>query len=543
MSLDIVVPLQPKQITLWKHWDEEGATRLGFGGARGGAKSGGGRRCMLLRRLKYANTTGLILRRTYPELYKSHIIKLFEEYPMLREFWREQTKELILPNGSRLFFGSAEHAKDISAYYSAEFADIMVDEAQEFNQHELESLTGSNRCTSNSAITPAMLFTFMPGISETGLPPVGLDYLARVFVDGARRGEELTHKWAWVHAFAWDNIEWARKALGWNKDGNSWTMQPGGTTEKEFYSWSHEKRREYFIKYTEFGGTLKGLTSKTLREAWLEGKFGAFEGKYFDNFDRAIHTVEHESIEIQSWYRFWLSGDWGDYHPADIQLHMEDDNGDVVTLGEVWGRHIPEEELGRKAGRLCEELMPEGARISCFTFSWDAFGKLNKATQKPITELVAAGLPDFVPYPTPTDSSPGSRISGWRHMRKLIDKTKWKISRRCTKLIECLPLMVRDMERNTEDILKQDWSENFLGDDPADTARYGLQYMLQPAVVPVSVHASRKVKEYAEAQHKEVEELDINTVAQLHRRATAVELQRRRSRRGGLGRVWRPQPR
>src|SRR6266581_4361111 len=66
----------------------------------------------------------------------SHIVKLFEEYPVSREWWNEQRKELAFPNGSLLFFGSAEHEKDMANFYSAEFADIMVDEAQEFSQEE-----------------------------------------------------------------------------------------------------------------------------------------------------------------------------------------------------------------------------------------------------------------------------------------------------------------------------------------------------------------------------------------------------------------------
>src|ERR1700678_1669066 len=166
MRLEIA--LQPKQKALWELWDNSNVTRIGFGGARGGGKSHSARVCMLLRRLKYANTSGLILRRTYPDLYKSHIVKLFEEFPALREFWREQSKELKLPNGSRLFFGSAEHPGDINAFYSSEFADIVPDEAQEWSQGELESLSGSNRSTSHPDIVPKMTFPFMPGVSETG---------------------------------------------------------------------------------------------------------------------------------------------------------------------------------------------------------------------------------------------------------------------------------------------------------------------------------------------------------------------------------------
>lgn len=277
---DIEIRLQPKQSEIWRRWDVLKCTRNGFGGARGGAKSGGGRRCMLLRRLQYPHTTGLILRRTYPELYKSHIVKLFEEYPETRAWWRESSKELQCPKGSRLFFGSAETERDLSAYYSAEFADIMVDEAQEFSQNELERLSGSNRCTSNSAITPGMLYTFMPGVSETGLPPKGLEYLRRVLVNGEQRGEEAKQKWTFVQAFAWDNIEWARKEL-----------EADGVSEEEFYSWSPEARREYFVTRTDFGAVLSAITDQFLREAWLDGKWGVFQGQYFTNFSYDRHQA------------------------------------------------------------------------------------------------------------------------------------------------------------------------------------------------------------------------------------------------------------
>ena len=482
----IDIDLQPKQSTLWRLWDTEKHTRLGFGGSRGGSKSGGGRRCMLLRRLQYPNTTGLIIRRTYPELYKSHIVKLFEEYPEIRPMWREQSKELQLPNGSRLFFGSAEHAGDMASFYSAEFADIMVDEAQEFSQGELEGLTGSNRCTSNADITPAMLYTFMPGVSETGIPPVGLDYLKRVLVDGELRGQELRHRWAFVQTFAWDNIEWARKSL-----------EVDSVTEGQFYAWNEDTRRAYFIERTEFGAVLDGLTNQSLRDAWLHGKWNKFEGQYFTNFDYETHTVPADKISLVRWVRYWLSGDWGDYHPACIHLHAEDDQGTVTTLDELWGRHIGEVELGRKIGQLCISK-----EIQAFPFSWDAFGRLNKETQKPITELIYSGMPQSMPRPTPADASPGSRISGWRHMSHMLDSGKWKISRKCAKLIECLPTLVRDMERNTEDVLKMDWSENYVGDDPADSARYGLQYMVNAPQIPIEVRVRARLEHIPDMSQK-----------------------------------------
>jgi hypothetical protein len=52
-------------------------------------------------------------------------------------------------------------------------------------------------------------------------------------------------------------------------------------------------------------------------------------------------------------------------------------------------------------------------------------------------------------------------------MYQLLESDAWLITEDCAKLIECLPLLVRD-DRRPEDIRKVD------GDDPADSARYGL---------------------------------------------------------------------
>src|SRR5262245_36083453 len=126
------IGLQPKQLTLLETLDDNVHTRIGFGGARGGAKSGGGRRCIVARRWAYDNTTGLILRRTFPELYQSHIVKMYEEFPELMQLHNAQNHVLNFPNGSRLFFVSAQNEAAVANFYSAEYADMMVDEAQEF---------------------------------------------------------------------------------------------------------------------------------------------------------------------------------------------------------------------------------------------------------------------------------------------------------------------------------------------------------------------------------------------------------------------------
>lgn len=429
---------------------------------------------MLLRRLKYPFTTGLILRRTQPALYKSHVIKLFEEFPTTKHWWNEQRKEMVFPNGSRLFFGSAEHSKDLAGFDSADFADIMPDESQEFSQNELERLSVTNRCTSNPDIIPKMVYTFMPGTSaDGGTPPIGLPYLKRVFVEQNLRGDEHEHKWAFLQAFSWDNIEWARKELGFRKVDGRWEVGPDGVSEKEFYKWPEERRREFFIKETKYGKNLASLSNQSLRDAWLYGKWDAFQGQYFQNFSFNTHTFAPGEIKLEKWYKRWISGDWGDDHPACFHWHAMDENDCVITYRELWGREMGERFMGEEIGKLSA-----GENISAFFLSADAFGKINKRNRKPVIELISKALPKLFPRPTPVDQSPGTRVPGWRLMDQLLDSQLWKISRDCEKLIECIPTLVRDMERNTEDVLKVDYSTNFIGDDAADAARYGLISML-----------------------------------------------------------------
>lgn len=433
---------------------------------------------MLLRRLKYPCTTGLILRRTYPELYKSHIVKLFEEYPHTRRWYNEQRKEMIFPNGSRLFFGSAEHAKDMSAFYSAEFADIMPDEAQEFSQGELEQLSGSLRCTSNPDITPKMVFPFMPGISETGLPPKGLPFLKRVFVDQLPTGKETLLEWKFLQAFGWDNIEWARKALA-----------DDGCTEEDFYSWSSADRREYFITRTEYGKNISALTDEALRDAWLDGKWTVFKGQYFSNFIPKRHVISREEARqrMKPWHTRWLSGDWGFDHPHAIYWHVKDENDRVITYREAWGREVSEQGLGELIGQ-----MSVGEKFSAFPFSVDA-GRLSSrdpGRRHSIASMIAQALPKDkgIPAPHPIDDKPGTRVSGWRLMSQFLDADMWQIvGEDCPKLVEQIPTLIRNPEK-TEDVLKVDFSENTIGDDAADAVRYGLFFMFgSSAIKPFDV--------------------------------------------------------
>src|SRR5262245_62271697 len=122
--MQLKMQLQPRQSELYDLVETSAATRIGIGGSRGGGKSEGGRAVMLLRRMKYPGTSGLIFRRTLDELRANHITPLFREFPELRPMYNVAERTLTLPNQSSITFGSGETAGDVLSYQGKQFMDI-----------------------------------------------------------------------------------------------------------------------------------------------------------------------------------------------------------------------------------------------------------------------------------------------------------------------------------------------------------------------------------------------------------------------------------
>lgn len=279
------------------------------------------------------------------------------------------------------------------------------------------------------------------------------------------------------------------------------------------------------------------------------GDWNVFTGQYFPQFEIPRHVLKAADAvhQIKPWHTRWISGDWGYEHPASFHWHAKNEHNRIVTYDEMWDRRVGESEWAERITareKQWKDRFGTGYRpLTSFPFSWDA-GKLSPRSHpkypKSIVQLVSDHLGADVPKPHPADSTPGSRMSGFRLMSQLLDADLWGISDACPKLIECLPTLIRD-EDDTETLLKVNYAEgDTIGDDPADSARMGLQHEFGSSVVPVNVMADRRVAAYAEARGQEVEDLDINSVHMLHRQAMVREQQMRKKRRGGLGRIWRP---
>jgi hypothetical protein len=311
-ALEIDIGLQPKQDILYQLIEDSICTTFGYGGRRGGGKSAALRRIMLLRRLKYPNTDGILLRRTRQELLDNHLTPMFREWDFVRDWWVAQDKALVLPNGSRLLFRYAEHESDVDKLFGVEYADVGPEEAGLFTRRELEKMKGSNRWPGSSPIKPVMIYSFMPGGRSHF-------YLKRIFVDRAFEGNEDPADHAFVEAVGWDNVEHCRKQL-----------VEAGLTERDFYSWREDVRKAWFMA-SEYGRKLASITDTSLRSAWLDGDWNVFEGLVFPELSDQLHNLDNFTV--------------GDFKPTGCRLISAVDWADSGTTGAEQGAVDTEENL------------------------------------------------------------------------------------------------------------------------------------------------------------------------------------------------------
>lgn len=140
------VPL-PKQVAFL----EMGGKRKLLGGAAGPGKShvsrfGAYRLCLTI-----ANLSVLLLRKTRPELERTHIRKMRQEQYDIGFDWMEQAKECRFKNGAVIECGHMEDEAAVQKYLSSEYDLIIPEEAVQYPPDPLMELMSRAR-TSNEKV-------------------------------------------------------------------------------------------------------------------------------------------------------------------------------------------------------------------------------------------------------------------------------------------------------------------------------------------------------------------------------------------------------
>lgn len=529
--LEINVGLQPKQDELFRIIEESPCTTIGTGGRRGGGKSGGLRRIMLIRRLKYPNTDGILLRRTRQELLDNHLTPMFREWPFVRDWWVAQDKALVLPNGSRLLFRYAEHEGDVDKLFGVEYADVAPEEAGLFSQRELEKMKGSNRWPGVSPIKPCTIMSFMPaGRSHF--------YLKRIFVDGDYIASEDPKDFAFVETWGWDNVEHCRKQLS-----------ALGQTEKDFYSWPEEVRKEMFLN-SDYGRKLLSITDTALRAAWLDGSWSTFEGLIFTELNEKDHNLDNWMPNFRgmdAWHREFegigckmiSAVDWADSGQTGAEQSAIDEHENMFFFDEYAARHKTVLEHtanitamlnshGRQEYTLMDLPVNNINQENLFSIQ-DAFCRAGLKTIQAHRSNIAIGF-DLLKQMLKIHPL---RIHPFT--KKLGSPRFFASKSRC-------PQLWKQMKEIQQEVDVETGKVKYIGeDDNLDPARYIAMSRPNAPTVPIRVAVDRVLAGYAASRGVEVEDLDPNSQHMITRRAMIAEQKSRRKRRGGVGRIWRPQ--
>jgi hypothetical protein len=404
-----------------------------YGGAAGGGKSLGIVMEAFMQALQFPKLQVCLFRKTFPELEVSLIREMHLSVPKDLYHYNESKHTAVLPNDSLIKFSHLEHAKSIFEHQGAQYGAIGFDELTHFTFDEWTYLRTRNR--SKIAWHRSNMFA--------ATNPGGVGH-------------------AWVKSL------WIDKKPAPGMDAAHYLPEQYSFTPAKITDNPHllEADPEYLAELDRL--------PPALRAALREGSWDMFAGQYFDNFSPNRHvgaapTNAQGVIEIPRHWPKWIAIDWGFAHDFDIQ-YVTYTGKKFITYREQTGNKL----TGRQIGQLIVETLRKFNEEPDHVFlSHDAFAKKTDEMTVAIQigdELVAA---NFV-RPTMCDRD---RIGGWALMYDLLREDRWMIDRSCTRLIETIPLMIRD-PKETEDCVKMD------GDDPADCARYSLKTRARDVGIP-----------------------------------------------------------
>lgn len=424
------ISLQPKQKQALNVSEHTSVTF--YGGAKGGGKSHLIRARQVKRRLTFPGSTGLILRKTYPELLDNHILKFFKEYPETYRWYNKAEKKIYWPNGSVTTFSYLQHTNDVYTYQGREFDDIDIDEITQHTEEVFKVLRTSNR-TTRTDLKPTMMLTGNPG-------GIGHAWAKRIFIDRDFLPDENPNDFAFVQAKVWDN-----DAL--------------------------MKADPDYVK------KLEDLPDN-LRKAYLDGDWDIFEGQFFNEWRKDRHVIE--PFEIPVAWRKWFGYDYGYANPMACEWVAKDFDGRIYVFRELYKKQLSEADQADQISQLSD------ADNLLFGLCDPSIFINTRHDGDPVKNDAISEY--FLKRGLPIQPANNNRQSGWARVRRyLADGPACKYHRdlgwetcpmlhvftNCSDLVRTLPQAIFD-DKKPEDL-------NTEGEDHAlDALRYALMGAPEP---------------------------------------------------------------
>lgn len=370
-----------------------------YGGAAGGGKSFGQIVDAFLCSIKYPGIKQLILRTSFPELERSLIMTALQIIPRGLYSYNSTKHKMTFKNGSFIEFGYISSDSDVSQYQSAEYDIIRFDELTHFSEYQ---------------------YTYMQSRIR------GVNSFPKQTKSSTNPGSQ-GHGWVKGRF-----IDTAAPEVIYEEKGRRRVFIPAKVQDNNFLM---ESDPDYIKR-------LEALSENDMR-ALLYGDWDIFEGQYFTEFDREVHTIA--PFEIPSYWRKFRSMDYG-LDMCACLWYAVDTEGNIYVYREFCESGLILSEAARKISEI-----GKGEKIQYTVASPDLWNRRQDTGRSGMEIMAEAGLVGLV-------KADDRRVEGWRNMReylKVFDdgngrSAKIKIFNTCTELVKCIPLLTHD-KHNGED--------------------------------------------------------------------------------------------
>ena len=362
-------------------------------------------------------------RQTYPELEEVFIQQMKRRFPdnVFKYKYRDKHKTAFFPNGSRIIFKSCETEADVKKAQGAEYQFLIIDEAPNWDIITIQKLMGSCRNARLSDFSPTVLMTGNPG--------------------------GISDQWFIDHFVQPNYDKWA----------------PGELKNKERYMFIPAKVGDNPSLDASYIDMLESLP-EALRDAWLHGVWGVFEGQFFEMWNQNVHVIPQFKIPDTWHVRGGFDLGYSEAHPSVGLWGAQDpDSGRVYVFQEYVGSGAVETHA-RPMAEMCGAL-GQSHVVYADPSMWDETRKLRDSDESPARMFLSAGVPIM-----PANNS---RVNGWRIVKSWLNYTTSKepmlyVMDSCPQLITTLPkLRYAKAGKNSREDL-----DTKMCDDATDALRY-----------------------------------------------------------------------
>lgn len=305
-----------------------------YGGAAGAGKS------MALvmdpcRYIQYPRFTGIIFRRTFPELEGSILPHTRDIYPHLGGTYNIQSKTWTFPSGAFIRLGYMQYEEDWRNYAGHEYAYQGYDELTTFRPVQWGMLDAWNR--SKQEGVPA----YRRGATNPG--GTAHAYVKQNFVDPMPPVPDGPELWNEIVGMKWQPMR-SGGPFVW-KDPNT-----GGKTSRKFIPAKVFDNEDLLRRNPKYIQKLLRLPEYR-RRALLEGRWDIFEGQFFGMWRSDVHVIPPRAMKAPptSWQT--LGGlDYGNVTVLEVLTKAPD--GTILNFAECYTTAETPEEKAEDISRM-----------------------------------------------------------------------------------------------------------------------------------------------------------------------------------------------